>query len=75
MVSRVTQNICQKPTPSPGKSGPFCGPSRETIRELPPSDLTKLHKTSGLDHLRESLPAEGISKRATTLITNSRRTS
>ena len=67
MVFRVTQKICQKPKPFPGKSGPFSGPSRE----LSPSDLTKLHKTSGLDHLRESLQAEAI----TTLTTNSRRTS
>ena len=36
------------------------------LLEIPPYDSIKFPKTSGLDHLRESLQAEGISKRATT---------
>ena len=36
------------------------------LLEIPPYDSIKLPKTSGLDRLRESLQAEGISKRATT---------
>ena len=39
------------------------------------SDSTKLPKTFGLNHLKQNLLVEGISKRATTFIANSRRTS
>ena len=63
IASRVTQNLCQEPTPS-RKSGPSSGPSRK----WPSSDPTKLSKTMSLDRLKENLQAEGISKRATTLI-------
>ena len=71
MVSRVTQNVCQEPTPSSRKSGPSSGFSRKR----PSSDSTKLSKTTSLVHLRESLQAEGMSERVITLITNFQRTS
>ena len=71
MVPRIAQNVNQEPNPSSRQSGPFSGP----IRKSPSLNSTKRLKTSGLDHLRESLHAEGISKRATTLITQSRRAS
>ena len=67
MVSRITQNVCQKPTPSSEKSGPSGGPSRKS----PPSDSIKIPKNNGLDQLIESLQIEGISKIAATLTTNS----
>ena len=45
--------------------------SSEPSRKSPPCDPIKLHETSGLGYLMESLQAEGISKRAAPIFTNS----
>ena len=57
MVPRVNPNVCQEPTPpfSEKKSS-----ERSRRIESPPYS-EKLPKINGLDHLRESLHAEGIS--------------
>lgn len=57
-INWVTQNVCEEPTPSSRKSGSSARPSRKT----PPSNSTKLPKSSGLGHFKEGLQAGRISK-------------
>ena len=69
MASKVTQNVCQEPNPSTNK----LGPSSRLSRKLPAYDSTKLPQANDLDHHRENIQAEAISKRATALIKISKR--
>lgn len=69
MASKVTKNVCQEPIPATNKLGPSSGLSRK----LPAYNSTKLPKANDLDHHRENIQAEGISKRATALIKISKR--
>ena len=67
MVPRVTLNV--------GKNSPIAPRSKRSsqrsCRELPSNDSANFSKSSGLNHLRKNLQAEGVSNRATELITNS----
>ena len=51
------------------------GSSKKSRKKESPTDSGEFSKASGLDHLMESLHAEGMSKRAITFITSSRRIS
>ena len=71
MVSRAFKNVCKKPTS-------FTSTQRSTersCRKVESTRNTEFTATSGLDNLRQNLLAEGISERASNLITNNRRTS
>ena len=48
---------------------------KDPAGELPSTDSAKFSKTSSMDYLRKNLQAEGVSKRASDLITNPRCTS
>ena len=69
--SRTFRNVCKKPTT-------FISTQRSTERSCRKVESTRnpeFTATSGLDNLRQNLLAEGISERASNLITNNRRTS
>ena len=71
MVSRAFNNVCKKSTV-------FASTQRSTERSCRKVESTRNSEftaTSGLDNLRQNLLAEGISERASSLITNNRRTS
>ena len=71
MVSGAFKNVCKKPTA-------FTSTQRSTersCRKVESTRNTEFTATSGLDNLRQNLLAEGISERASNLITNNRRTS
>ena len=71
MVSRAFKNVCKKSTA-------FASTQRSTersCRKVESTRNTEFTATSGLDNLRQNLLAEGISERASNLITNNRRTS
>ena len=67
VVSRVTSNVWQEPTPSASETQ---SSERFRMKKLPP-DTGKFSKINSLGYLREILNAEGMSKRATSLKTNS----
>ena len=63
MVSRAFKNVCKKAT------------TERSYRKVEFTRNIEFTATSGLDNLRQNLLAEGISERASNLITNNRRTS
>ena len=71
MVPKFAKNVSEKSSTSPFIQRSFEGPSRERT----PSNPEQLTPLSGMDHLRQNLLAEGLSKRSSDLITNSRRMS
>ena len=71
LVPRVNPNVCQEST----TTAPETGSSQKSGQKEPPTNSGQLSKARGLDLLKERLHAEGISKRATTLLTSCRRTS
>ena len=71
MVSRAFKNVCKKSTT-------FTSTQRSTersCRKVESTRNTEFTATSDLDNPRQNLLAEGISERASNLITNNRRTS
>ena len=71
MVSRAFKNVCKKPTT-------FTSTHRSTERSCRKVEFTRnaeFTATSGLDNLRKNILTDGISERASNLITNNRRTS
>ena len=71
MVSRAFKNVCKKSTA-------FTSTQRSierSCRKVESTRYTEFTATIGLDNLRQNLLAEGISERASNLITNDRRTS
>ena len=71
MVSRAFKNVCKKSTA-------FASTQRSTERSCRKVESTRnaeFTAASGLDNLRQNLLAEGISERASNLITNNGRTS
>ena len=69
MVSRAFKNVCKKSTA-------FTSTQRSAERSCRKESTrnTEFTATSDLDNLRQNLLAEGISERASNLITNNRRT-
>ena len=67
MVPWITLDA-SKNSPIASRKKIFCS------RELPSTDSVKFSKTRGLYHLRKNLYTEGVSKRDSDLITNTRRT-
>ena len=68
MVSRVTSHVSKNFPIAPRNKRSF----ERSSKELPSIDSVKFSKTSVLEHLKENLQTEGVSKRASDLITNSR---
>ena len=69
MVSEINRDECEKSSSSSNKKGS----SHESSRPSTPINSSKVSKVSGLGSFRGSLATEGISERAISLITESRR--
>ena len=71
MVCRASKIVCKKPTTSTSTQRS----TERSCRQVESICNAEFTATTGLDNLRQNLLAEGISKRASNLITNNRRTS